>query len=107
MEAARWFKKAADQGDAKSQTTLGLMYEGGIGVPQSDTEAALYVVKAAEQRESDAQLSTGAFYSEGRGLKKSTKRQRGGSKRLPNRGTLKRSAPWVSISRAAAAWPRI
>ena len=32
-EALKWYQKAADQGDAIGQATLGLMYEKGNGVP--------------------------------------------------------------------------
>ena len=30
--AAKWYRKAADQGDAKAQNTLGAMYYHGLGV---------------------------------------------------------------------------
>ena len=33
-EAAKWFRKAAEQGDAKAQYNLGIMYAKGQGVPQ-------------------------------------------------------------------------
>jgi TPR repeat protein len=39
LEAARWYRKAADGGHHKAQLTLGLMYADGRGVPQDDTEA--------------------------------------------------------------------
>ena len=32
--AARWFLKAAKQGDADAQLSVGLMYDKGEGVPQ-------------------------------------------------------------------------
>jgi len=34
MEAAKWYKLAAQQGDADAQYNLGLMYSDGRGVPQ-------------------------------------------------------------------------
>ena len=38
-EAVAWYRKAADQGHAEAQYTLGCMCRGGRGVPQSDKEA--------------------------------------------------------------------
>jgi len=39
-EAARWYRKAADQGDAKAQVDLGYLYNHGSGVPEDLGEAA-------------------------------------------------------------------
>jgi hypothetical protein len=36
VEAARWLRKAADQGDADAQSNLGNMLDQGRGVAQSD-----------------------------------------------------------------------
>ena len=38
-EAARWYRKAAEQGNAIAQTNLGTMYFQGQGVPQDYAEA--------------------------------------------------------------------
>ena len=38
-EAVRWYKKAADQGDADAQYDLGVAYYNGEGVPQDYAEA--------------------------------------------------------------------
>ena len=43
-----WYRKAADQGDARAQNTLGLMYDKGQGVPQDDVEAVRRYKKAGE-----------------------------------------------------------
>ena len=48
-EAAVWYRKAADQGDADAQFNLGVMYDKGRGVLQSDKEAAVWDRKAADQ----------------------------------------------------------
>jgi TPR repeat protein len=37
--AAEWFRRAAEQGLAGSQMTLGMLYEQGIGVEKNETEA--------------------------------------------------------------------
>jgi hypothetical protein len=49
VEAARWYRKAADQGLALAQYNLGLMFEQGRGVAQSDVQAARWYRKAADQ----------------------------------------------------------
>ena len=38
-EAVRWFRLAAEQGDALAQCFLGVMYATGGGVPQDDAAA--------------------------------------------------------------------
>ncbi len=48
-EAVRWYRLAADQGNAGAQYNLGLCYENGWGVTQSLEEAARWYRKAAEQ----------------------------------------------------------
>ena len=49
VEAARWYRKAADQGGAGAQHNLGLMFAQGRGVAQSHVEAARWYRKAADQ----------------------------------------------------------
>jgi TPR repeat protein len=39
-EAAAWFRRAADQGLAGSQSMLAVMYEKGVGVERDAAEAA-------------------------------------------------------------------
>ena len=39
-EAAKWYRKAADQGYAKAQHNLGVLYDHGYGVPKDEVEAA-------------------------------------------------------------------
>ena len=48
-EAVRWYRLAAEQGYAKAQFNLGLMYDFGEGVPEDDTEAVKWHHLAAEQ----------------------------------------------------------
>jgi len=49
------FKLAADQGDAKAQFNLGLMYRDGRGVAQNDAEAVRWLKLAAEQGDEGSQ----------------------------------------------------
>lgn len=39
VEAAIWYRRAADQGNPTAQYMLGLLYDKGMGVPQNDIEA--------------------------------------------------------------------
>ena len=48
-EAAKWYRKSAEQGDADAQDKLGLMYYNGQGVPKDYKEAVKWYTKAAEQ----------------------------------------------------------
>ena len=57
--ALREFREAADQGHAKAQFELGLMYERGSGVPKDPAEAARWFKKAAAQGLDIAQKALG------------------------------------------------
>lgn len=48
-KAAEWYRKAAEQGHAKAQNNLGVLYEEGLGVPQSDEDAFAWFSKSAQQ----------------------------------------------------------
>ncbi len=66
--ALRLLRPLADQGNAIAQTGLGVMYLGGTGVPQNDTEAAKWFGLAAEQGVPGAQSVLGFMYLNGRGV---------------------------------------
>ena len=70
VEAVKWYRKAAEQGDADAQSNLGYMYYKGQGVPQDYAEAVKWIRKAAEQGHADAQVGLGWMYFEGRGVPK-------------------------------------
>jgi TPR repeat protein len=61
-------RRAADQGDARSQYRLGMMYDLGLGVPLDYAEAANWLRKAANQGDDRAQAVLAAFYERGRGV---------------------------------------
>jgi hypothetical protein len=65
-QAAFWYRKAAEQGDADAQDALGDLYDKGQGVPQDYAQAALWYRKAAEQGLAEAQLGLGTLYGGGR-----------------------------------------
>ena len=48
QEAVRWYRKAADQGNAKAQYYLGVCYDYGDGVDMDLQEAAKWYRKAAD-----------------------------------------------------------
>lgn len=64
------YRKAADQGDAPAQFTMGLMYFDGKGVAQDDRQAEAWYRKAAEQGYPSAQVNLGLMYFFGRGVSK-------------------------------------
>ncbi len=60
--ALREFRPLAEQGNAKAQYNLGLMYYNGEGVPQDYAEAVKWYRKAAEQGYAKAQNNLGLMY---------------------------------------------
>ena len=64
----KWFRKAAEQGDADAQFNLGVMYRNGQGVKQDDFEAVKWYRKAAEQGDAKAQFIVGGSYLLGKGV---------------------------------------
>jgi hypothetical protein len=67
-EAVRWFLLAADQGSARAQFNLAVMYRTGRGVPQDPVEAARLYRLAANQGHMGAQNSLGITYDNGEGV---------------------------------------
>ena len=67
-EAAKWYRKAADQGLATAQFKLAKMYDNGQGVPQDAKQAFAWYLKAAEQEMVAAQLKVGMMYNKGDGV---------------------------------------
>ena len=64
--AIRGFRKAAEQGNAAGQVSLGHAYAEGRGAPQDHQEALKWYRKAAEQGYVPAQIHLGTMYFEGR-----------------------------------------
>ena len=67
-EAVKWYRKAAEQGNAMAQNNLGDAYENGHGVPQDYDEAVKWYRKAVEQGEALAQSNLGNCYENGYGV---------------------------------------
>ena len=70
-DAAYWYRKAAEQGEASAQCYLGIMYSYGRGVTQSYTDALYWYRKAAKQGYATAQNNLGYMYLNGKGVDKS------------------------------------
>ena len=67
-DAFKYFKRAADAGNARGQYGLGLCYYKGDGVVANTVEAIRWFRKAAEQGYSLAQHNLGVFYEDGEGV---------------------------------------
>jgi TPR repeat protein len=67
-EAVKWYQKAADQGHAGAQTSLGQMYRLGQGVKQDFEKAIKLHQKAADQGYARAQTRLGVMYGDGTGV---------------------------------------
>lgn len=65
--AARLMLALAEQGDAKAQYALGVMYVQGSGVPQNDAQAMKWFQHAADQGDARARYNLGVMYSTGQG----------------------------------------
>ncbi len=68
VEAANWFRIAAEQGHAKAQDNLALMYENGQGVAQNCAEAVKWYRMAAEQGNAGSQNNLGSLLENGDGV---------------------------------------
>jgi len=54
VQAAFWFKKAADQGHAGAHYFLACAYYAGRGIKQSDEQASYWLTRAAEKGHAEA-----------------------------------------------------
>ena len=65
--------KLAEQGYARAQSNLGLMYVRGEGVQQDYKTAVMWYTKAAKQGDADAQDNLGRAYANGWGVPENDK----------------------------------
>jgi TPR repeat protein len=70
VEAVKWFRKAAEQGNSDGQYNLGVMYQNGWGVEKDYVQAVNWFRKAAEQGNSFGQNNLGVMYQYGWGVEK-------------------------------------
>lgn len=62
------WRPLAEQGNAMTQSNLGVMYGNGQGVPKDYAEALKWYRMAAEQGDAGVQISLGLMYSRGLGV---------------------------------------
>ncbi|MHC8509563.1 MAG: tetratricopeptide repeat protein [Rhodospirillales bacterium] len=74
-KAIKWYRAAAEQGIAKAQYNLGVMYANGDGVTQNTAEAVKWWRAAAEQGHAKAQYNLGIMYAKGTVSQKTTQKQ--------------------------------
>ena len=67
-QAVKWYRLAADQGDAEAQSNRVIMYDKGEGVPQDYAQAVKWYRLAAEQGNAAAQSGLGVMYARGEGV---------------------------------------
>lgn len=68
--AAEYFLKAAQQGDAEAQFSLANMFVEGQGIPRDEQQAVSWFRKAAEQGFVPAQVNLGVMYTQGEGVER-------------------------------------
>jgi len=66
--ALKLYLLAADQGHAKAQCNLGMLYSQGLGVDKNDSKAVYWFRKAAMQNNVPAQINLAVMYSNGWGI---------------------------------------
>ncbi len=69
-ESVRWFRKAAEAGDAEAALGLGGAYASGRGVPKDVEEAARWFRQAAEAGNAEAARRLGIRFLEGLGVER-------------------------------------
>jgi hypothetical protein len=63
VEAVKWHRLAAEQGDAESQFRLAVAYAQGQGLPRSEADAVKWLSSAAEKGHAGAQKTLGLTYA--------------------------------------------
>jgi TPR repeat protein len=61
-------EKKANDGDAKAQYALGVMYDKGVGLPENDCQAARHYKLAADKGYAEAQFNLASLFDSGRNV---------------------------------------
>jgi TPR repeat protein len=67
-KTAKELEGLANLGDPRAQYDLAVLYDNGLGVPQSDAEALRWYTRAADQGDARAQYNLGLMYMNGQGV---------------------------------------
>ena len=87
----KWWRKAAEQGYADAQFSLGVAYDNGQGVPQDNDEAVKWYRKAVEQGDANAESTTSESpMLMGQAFPKTWPKRSSGGVKLLSRETLMR-----------------
>ena len=68
VQAAYWFRKAADQGDPEAQNELGYLYIWGVGVDKDPAQAFRWFARSAGGGWQQAKLNMAVLYMRGLGV---------------------------------------
>jgi uncharacterized protein len=68
------WKSLAENGNAKAQNNLGILYRKGLGVEKDSAEAFKWYKKAANQNFAKAQFNLGLMYKQGNGIDQDVKK---------------------------------
>ena len=86
-EAVRWYRKAAEQGNATAQFSLGFMYDEGQECRRTMPRPSAGTARPPNRETRTLQGNLGIMYGQGRGVPQDYAGGRcAGSARLPNRG---------------------
>ena len=69
-QAVRWYRKAADAGDANGMYNHGVMYANGRGVAKDEAQAVHWYRKAADAGHANGMFNLGIMYANGQGVVK-------------------------------------
>lgn len=69
-EAARWYLKAAESGDAGAENEIGYFYQFGIGVPRDAARAMHWFQLASAAGSTWAKVNLGVSYFQGQGVRR-------------------------------------
>ena len=95
-EAAKWYRKAAEQGYAEAQLHLGNCSRNGQGLPQNYENAAKWYRMAAEQGHVKAQFHLALCYKYGEGVEQSNAEAVKWCRRIAEQGGLaSRNSRWT------------
>jgi len=99
-EAATWFRRSADQGNASAQNALGVMYADGRGVPQDEREALTWFRRAADKGEAFAQFNLGLRYARGEGVPQDNRKAVSWLRRAAEQGHVEAQEQLTEIAEA-------
>ena len=83
----RWYRLAAEQGDAGAQLKSRVMYANGEGVLKDEAEAVRWYRLAADQGDAAAQFNLGVMYATARAFSRTRPKRRAGTGWPPSRAT--------------------